>query len=158
MQWKKKKKTRLSCEMLFKTCPIKSPSYLTGALELAHFTSSSSESISVIFLPSQWRLRRTMFCPGQTKIPVKASSSIRGVFSTALRYSLLLMLCIGVPDNPLQTVVSNNGQSTTTLWRAVRANREDRVAKLEWASNGGLGRAVIGKVREGIRHKYMHVG
>ncbi|KAH7887913.1 hypothetical protein F5I97DRAFT_1926321 [Phlebopus sp. FC_14] len=43
------------------------------------------------------------------------------------------------------TVVSANGQSTTTLWRAVRANKEDRVAKLEWASNGGLGRAVIGK-------------
>jgi hypothetical protein len=43
------------------------------------------------------------------------------------------------------TVVGNSGQSTTTLWRAVRANREDRVAKLEWASNGGLGRAVIGK-------------
>ena len=62
---------------------------------------------------------------------------------------LSLHLCVGVPDNSPQTVVSNNGQSTTTLWRAVRANREDRVAKLEWASNGGLGRAVIGKVREG---------
>ncbi|EGO01780.1 hypothetical protein SERLA73DRAFT_85661 [Serpula lacrymans var. lacrymans S7.3] len=44
-----------------------------------------------------------------------------------------------------QTVVSPNGQSTTTLWRAVRTNKEDRVAKLEWAPNGGLGRAVIGK-------------
>ncbi|KAG1715932.1 hypothetical protein ID866_1221 [Astraeus odoratus] len=43
------------------------------------------------------------------------------------------------------TVVSPNGQSTTTLWRTVRANKEDRVAKLEWAANGGLGRAVIGK-------------
>ncbi|OAX42891.1 hypothetical protein K503DRAFT_262649 [Rhizopogon vinicolor AM-OR11-026] len=43
------------------------------------------------------------------------------------------------------TVVAPSGQSTTTLWRAVRANKEDRVAKLEWASNGGLGRAVIGK-------------
>lgn len=37
--------------------------------------------------------------------------------------------------------------SVTTLWRAIRANKEDRVAKLEWAPNGGLGRAVIGKVR-----------
>jgi len=37
------------------------------------------------------------------------------------------------------------GQSVTTLWRAIRANKEDRVAKLEWAPNGGLGRAVIGK-------------
>ncbi|KAH7920268.1 hypothetical protein BV22DRAFT_813664 [Leucogyrophana mollusca] len=45
-----------------------------------------------------------------------------------------------------QTIVSPSGQSTTTLWRAVRTNKEDRVAKLEWASNGGLGRAVIGKV------------
>ncbi|KAF8326947.1 hypothetical protein F5887DRAFT_1192486, partial [Amanita rubescens] len=45
----------------------------------------------------------------------------------------------------LSTVVSSNGQSTTTLWRTANANREDRVARLEWASNGGLGRAVIGK-------------
>ncbi|KAI0079658.1 hypothetical protein K474DRAFT_1639119 [Panus rudis PR-1116 ss-1] len=37
------------------------------------------------------------------------------------------------------------GNSVTTLWRAIRANKEDRVAKLEWAPNGGLGRAVIGK-------------
>ncbi|EED84492.1 predicted protein [Postia placenta Mad-698-R] len=37
------------------------------------------------------------------------------------------------------------GVSVTTLWRAIRANKEDRVAKLEWAPNGGLGRAVIGK-------------
>jgi hypothetical protein len=45
----------------------------------------------------------------------------------------------------------NNGQSTTTVWRAIRANREDRVAKLEWAPGGGLGRAVIGKVRPSLR-------
>ena len=59
--------------------------------------------------------------------------------------------CASVPDNSVQTVVANNGQSTTTLWRAVRTNREDRVAKLEWAANGGLGRAVIGKVRKETR-------
>lgn len=44
-----------------------------------------------------------------------------------------------------QTSVAANGQSTTTLWRAIRPNKEDRVARLEWASNGGLGRIVIGK-------------
>ncbi|KAI0650014.1 hypothetical protein C8Q79DRAFT_899952 [Trametes meyenii] len=44
-----------------------------------------------------------------------------------------------------QTDTNNQGQSVTTLWRAIRANKEDRVAKLEWAPNGGLGRAVIGK-------------
>ncbi|KAI0771861.1 hypothetical protein BD413DRAFT_47013 [Trametes elegans] len=44
-----------------------------------------------------------------------------------------------------QTDTNNQGQSVTTLWRAIRANKEDRVAKLEWASNGGLGRAIIGK-------------
>ncbi|TFK76089.1 hypothetical protein BDN72DRAFT_366084 [Pluteus cervinus] len=44
-----------------------------------------------------------------------------------------------------QTHVNNLGSTTTTLWRAVRANKEDRVAKLEWAPNGGLGRAIIGK-------------
>lgn len=46
----------------------------------------------------------------------------------------------------LQTVVGANGQSTTTLYRNIRANREDRVAKFEWASNGGLGRLLMGKV------------
>ncbi|KAN0097729.1 hypothetical protein V8E55_002175 [Tylopilus felleus] len=60
------------------------------------------------------------------------------------------------------TVVSNNGQSTTTLWRAVRANREDRVAKLEWASSGGLGRAVIGKnavpMSDLVRHDSHYPG
>ncbi|KAK7695696.1 hypothetical protein QCA50_000332 [Cerrena zonata] len=44
-----------------------------------------------------------------------------------------------------QTENNAQGNSVTTLWRAIRANKEDRVAKLEWASNGGLGRAVIGK-------------
>ncbi|THH33733.1 hypothetical protein EUX98_g416 [Antrodiella citrinella] len=44
-----------------------------------------------------------------------------------------------------QTDVNAHGQSVTTLWRAIRANKEDRVAKLEWAPNGGFGRAVIGK-------------
>ncbi|KAI9067562.1 hypothetical protein FKP32DRAFT_236807, partial [Trametes sanguinea] len=44
-----------------------------------------------------------------------------------------------------QTDTNNQGQVVTTLWRAIRANKEDRVAKLEWAPNGGLGRAVIGK-------------
>ena len=46
-----------------------------------------------------------------------------------------------------QTVVNpNNNQSVTTLWRQIRPNKEDRVAKLEWAANGGLGRIIIGKV------------
>ncbi|EIW61713.1 uncharacterized protein TRAVEDRAFT_143777 [Trametes versicolor FP-101664 SS1] len=44
-----------------------------------------------------------------------------------------------------QTDRNNQGQTVTTLWRAIRANKEDRVAKLEWAPGGGLGRAVIGK-------------
>jgi len=44
-----------------------------------------------------------------------------------------------------QTAVSPNGQSVTTLWRTIRPNKEDRVAKLEWSATGGLGRVVIGK-------------
>jgi len=32
------------------------------------------------------------------------------------------------------------------MWRTLRPNKEDRVAKLEWAANGGLGRVVMGKV------------
>jgi len=32
------------------------------------------------------------------------------------------------------------------MWRALRPNREDRIAKLEWSPNGGLGRVIMGKV------------
>jgi hypothetical protein len=46
-----------------------------------------------------------------------------------------------------QTETNAQGQSTTTVLRAIRANKLDRVAKLEWAPGGGLGRAVLGKVR-----------
>jgi len=44
-----------------------------------------------------------------------------------------------------QTEMNNNGQNVTSLWRAIRPTKEERVAKLEWAANGGLGRATIGK-------------
>ncbi|KAF5346782.1 hypothetical protein D9756_010415 [Leucocoprinus leucothites] len=44
-----------------------------------------------------------------------------------------------------QTSDAKNGKSSTTLWRAISPNKEDRVAQLEWATNGGLGRIVIGK-------------
>jgi hypothetical protein len=50
-----------------------------------------------------------------------------------------------------QTETNAQGQSTTTVWRAIRANKEDRVAKLEWAPGGGLGRAVIGKVSPSLQ-------
>ncbi|CAE6408295.1 unnamed protein product [Rhizoctonia solani] len=43
------------------------------------------------------------------------------------------------------TTENTVGRMVTTLHRAIRQGREDRVAKLEWASNGGLGRAVIGR-------------
>ncbi|PPQ72349.1 hypothetical protein CVT24_002065 [Panaeolus cyanescens] len=44
-----------------------------------------------------------------------------------------------------QTTSGSNGQMITTMWRALRPNKEDRVAKLEWAPNGGLGRVILGK-------------
>ncbi|TFK56112.1 hypothetical protein OE88DRAFT_710691 [Heliocybe sulcata] len=43
------------------------------------------------------------------------------------------------------TEVATSGLNVTTLWRTIRPGREDRVAKLEWAPNGGLGRVIIGK-------------
>jgi hypothetical protein len=46
----------------------------------------------------------------------------------------------------IQTTVSTTGKSVTTLLRTIRPNKEDRVAKFEWAANGGLGRVIIGKV------------
>jgi hypothetical protein len=45
-----------------------------------------------------------------------------------------------------QSTVAQNGQTVTTMWRTLRPNKEDRVAKLEWSANGGLGRVVMGKV------------
>jgi hypothetical protein len=44
-----------------------------------------------------------------------------------------------------QTETNAQGQNITILWRAIRTNKEDRVAKLEWDADGGFGRAVIGK-------------
>jgi len=38
-----------------------------------------------------------------------------------------------------------NGKTITTLFRAVKQGREDRIAKLEWGANGTLGRATIGR-------------
>lgn len=43
------------------------------------------------------------------------------------------------------TTENTVGRMVTTLHRAIRQGKEDRVAKLEWAPNGGLGRAVIGR-------------
>jgi len=39
-----------------------------------------------------------------------------------------------------QTETNAQGQSVTILWRAISSNKEDRVAKLEWAPDGGFGR------------------
>ena len=54
-----------------------------------------------------------------------------------------------------QTVVGPDGLSTTTLFRALRKNKEERVARLEWAPNGGLGRAQIGKVGRHVSHRTL---
>ncbi|TDL29290.1 hypothetical protein BD410DRAFT_14399 [Rickenella mellea] len=43
----------------------------------------------------------------------------------------------------------SRGQRVTTITKSIspgsRGGRDDKVAKLEWAPNGGLGRAIIGK-------------
>ncbi|KAG8797334.1 hypothetical protein FRC17_007780, partial [Serendipita sp. 399] len=46
---------------------------------------------------------------------------------------------------PPQQEVDNRNVTTTTLWRAVRQSREDRLARFEWNANGSLGRATIGR-------------
>ena len=56
-----------------------------------------------------------------------------------------LLFSNGVVVYRFQTDTNAQGLSVTYLWRAIRPNKEDRVAKLEWAPGGGLGRAVIGK-------------
>ncbi|KAH9965558.1 hypothetical protein BGW80DRAFT_1345106, partial [Lactifluus volemus] len=45
-----------------------------------------------------------------------------------------------------QTEPKAQGQSTITVWHAIYANNEDRVAKPEWAPGGGLGHAVMGLI------------
>ena len=56
----------------------------------------------------------------------------------------------------LQTNVNTNGKSVTMLMRMSRPNKEDRVAKFEWAANGGLGRVIIGKVLlDSITFRYL---
>lgn len=49
-------------------------------------------------------------------------------------------------NNSLQTTVTQSGQTLTTMSRAIRPSKDDRIANLAWAPNGGLGRVVIGKV------------
>ena len=96
----------------------------------------------------------TKSSPGPPRTRAPASSLARTVSSTASRCAPLARSSAPAPHSPQprcslpppQTDTNNQGQSVTTLWRAIRANKEDRVAKLEWAPNGGLGRAIIGKV------------
>ena len=87
--------------------------------------------------------------PGQTRIPEKASYSIHGACNTAFRFANLPSRSpniMQISSFNIQTIVSPTGKSVTTLLRTIRPNKEDRVAKFEWAANGGLGRVVIGKV------------
>ena len=49
--------------------------------------------------------------------------------------------------HPVQTDTGNGGRTVTSLWRTICPNKEVRVARIEWAANGGiLGRVAIGKV------------
>ncbi|KAG8935150.1 hypothetical protein FRC03_011530 [Tulasnella sp. 419] len=43
------------------------------------------------------------------------------------------------------TTSTGSGKRTTTLWRAIKQGKEDKIAKLEWGPNGTLGRAIIGR-------------
>lgn len=82
---------------------------------------------------------------GPTKTLGKASSLILGECFTDSKYAPSRFL-LGHRLQPMQTVIGPDGLSTTTLYRALRKSKEERVARLEWAPNGGLGRAQIGKV------------
>jgi hypothetical protein len=42
--------------------------------------------------------------------------------------------------------MNTRGGMVTNVMKQIRPGKEDKVAKLEWAPTGGLGRAVIGKV------------
>ncbi|KAF8268300.1 hypothetical protein EI94DRAFT_1771662 [Lactarius quietus] len=52
----------------------------------------------------------------------------------------------GVGTYRFQTDANAQGQSVTTLWRAIRSNKEDRVGKFEWPPGPPVpGRTQIGK-------------
>jgi hypothetical protein len=92
---------------------------------------------------------------GPTKILEKANSSILGEYFTDSKYVASHFACVSSLMSLTQTAVGPDGLSTTTLYRALRKNKEERVARLEWAPNGGLGRAQIGKVGLHVLH---HIG
>jgi hypothetical protein len=39
------------------------------------------------------------------------------------------------------------GQPVSSVFRQTRPGKDEKIAKLEWSPSGGLGRALIGKVR-----------
>lgn len=74
-------------------------------------------------------------------------SSLFGPWGVVYRFQVSLLCppyCWATVSLTIRQTDVNRG--TTTLYRSTRANKEDRVARLEWGPNGGLGRAVIGKV------------
>jgi len=119
---------------------------------------------SLQFIRRQCLLLPTRFFPGRPRTPVRASCLAHGALSIDSRRVLtafhvvisISYVVTAFTDNaPLiftsllrlvQTDTGSGGQNVTSLWRAIRPTKEERVAKLEWAANGGLGRATIGKV------------
>lgn len=82
-------------------------------------------------------------------------SSLFGPWGVVYRFQVSLLCppyCWATVSLTIRQTDVNRG--TTTLYRSTRANKEDRVARLEWGPNGGLGRAVIGKVGVTFRPSY----
>lgn len=82
-------------------------------------------------------------------------SSLFGPWGVVYRFQVTLLCppyCWATVSLTIRQTDVNRG--TTTLYRSTRANKEDRVARLEWGPNGGLGRAVIGKVGVTFRPSY----
>jgi hypothetical protein len=58
----------------------------------------------------------------------------------------LLLFIVHLPYDSVQDMDPVNATTITTLWRVNKPTKEDRLAKFEWALNGSLGRATLGRV------------
>lgn len=101
-----------------------------------------STHIPLLYLP--W----TKFSAGPllTLVPPSSSAPL-AMFSSASRpYVPLLHFYNHLPYDSMKDNDPVNATTTTTLWRVNRPTREDRLARFEWALNGSLGRATLGRV------------
>jgi hypothetical protein len=105
-------------------------------------------------------LRSATLAPGNNQNDILSwtsqdprQSQLFSPWGVVYRFQVCIIDIAYTPMAPIhiaQTETNSQGQSITTVWRAIHENRGDSVARLEWGPGGGLGRVVIGKVRPSL--------